>query len=255
MGLLLIIGTYNEAATIDSVVERALFACRGAGINVELLVVDDASPDGTAELVAKLATEEPAVHLLERPEKLGLGSALRAGIRWGLERDYTAFGFMDGDLSHDPHDLPRLVASLDEGDLVIGSRYVAGGGVVGWPAFRRRLSEFGNAYVRAATGVSARDTTAGFRVFRRHLIESIDIDTMRAEGYSFEIDLTLRSWRGGYRIIEVPITFRERTEGVSKMSTSIVAEAVWRVLVWGLQGPRRPAPAKTPAADPPPGEP
>ncbi len=246
MGLLLIIGTYNEAATIGPVIEDALAACRGAGVGADLLVVDDASPDGTADLVTKLAKEEAAVHLLERPEKLGLGSALRAGIRWGLEREYTTFGFMDGDLSHDPNDLPRLVAALGTADLAIGSRYVPGGAVVGWPAFRRWLSQLGNAYVRAATGVRAKDTTAGFRVFRRQLIESIDIDTMRAEGYSFEIDLTLRSWRGGYRIIEVPITFRERTEGVSKMSTGIVAEAVWRVLVWGLQGPRRPAPPTSP---------
>ncbi len=240
MGLLLIIGTYNEAATIQSVIEGSLGACRAACVPIEVLIVDDASPDGTADLVAKVAEREPTVHLLQRQGKLGLGSALRDGLRWGLERGYPTFGFMDGDLSHDPRDLPRLMAALEEADLAIGSRYVAGGSVVGWPAFRRWLSRLANLYVRTATGVNAMDTTAGFRVFRRPLIEAIGIETMRAEGYSFEIDLTLRSWRGGHRVVEVPITFRERTEGVSKMSTSIVAEAVWRVLVWGLRGPRRP---------------
>jgi len=238
-----IIGTYNEAATIAAVVSRALAACHEAGVGIEVLVVDDASPDGTGAVVAKLAAREPALHLLERPAKLGLGSALRDGVRWGLERGHHGFGFMDGDLSHDPLDLPRLAAGLQDADLAIGSRYVPGGSVIGWPPFRRRLSRFGNLYVRVATGVQVRDATAGFRVFRRHLAEGIAIDDMRAEGYSFEIDFTLRSWRGGYRIVEVPITFRERTDGVSKMSTRIVGEAVWRVLVWGWQGPRRPRPA------------
>lgn len=242
MGLLLIIGTYNEATTIESVIDGSLGACRTADLPIDLLIVDDASPDGTADVVAKVAEREPGVHLLQRQEKLGLGSALRAGLRWGLERGYPTFGFMDADLSHDPRDVPRLMAALEAADLVIGSRYVDGGSVVGWPAFRRRLSRLGNLFVRTATGVHIMDTTAGFRVFRRPLIESIGMETMRAEGYSFEIDLTLRSWRSGYRIVEVPITFRERAEGVSKMSTGIVAEAIWRVLVWGLRGPRRPRP-------------
>lgn len=240
MDLLLIIGTYNEAATIESAIEQAFAACHDARIRLDVLVVDDGSPDGTGELVAKLAHTQSRIHLLERPTKLGYGSALREGVGWGLDRDHRTFGFMDADLSHDPKDLPRLVAALDGSDLAIGSRYVRGGAVVGWPRSRLLLSRLGNLYVRAATGVRTKDTTSGFRVFRRSLIESIGIDTMRADGYSFEIDLTLRSWRSGYRVAEVPITFRERTEGVSKMDPSIVVEAIWRVLVWGLVGPRRP---------------
>lgn len=240
MDLLLIIGTYNEAATVQYALQRAFAACHAAGIRLDVLVVDDGSPDGTGKLVAKLAKAQPAIHLLERPNKLGLGSALREGVGWGLEGDHLAFGFMDADLSHDPNDLPRLVAALDGADLAIGSRYVGGGAVMGWPRFRLWLSRLGNFYVRAATGVRTMDSTSGFRVFRRPLIESIGIDRMHSEGYSFEIDLTLRSWRSGYRVVEVPITFRERAEGVSKMSTGVVVEAIWRVLVWGLLGRRRP---------------
>ena len=238
MKTLVVVPTYNERATITAVAER-LFAATGA-LPVHLLIVDDASPDGTGAVADTLAGADDRVFVLHRRRKGGLGSAYIAGFRWALARDYDAVGEMDADLSHDPADVPRLLACLQGADLAIGSRYVPGGAVVAWPAHRRALSRGGNLYVRLATGMPVADATAGFRLFRRRLLEGIDLEAVRAEGYAFQLDMALRAWRDGYRIVEIPITFTERTEGASKMSRAIVGEALWRVLVWGLQGPRRP---------------
>lgn len=159
-----------------------------------------------------------------------------------MQRDFDALCEMDADLSHDPADVPRLLAALRGADLVIGSRYVPGGGVVDWPPHRLALSKGGNLYVHLLTGMPVQDATAGFRAFRRSVIEVLDMDTVRSDGYSFQLEMVLRTWRLGFRVVEVPITFVERTEGASKISRAIIAEALWRVLQWGVQGPRRAAP-------------
>lgn len=239
MHTLVVIPTYNELATLERAVKGVLGACD----DIDVLVVDDASPDGTGELADGLAQADPHVHVLHRPAKSGLGSAYREGFAWGLERDAQLLCEMDADLSHDPADLPRLLHAVRGADLVIGSRYVHQGQVLDWPAWRRALSRCGNAYVRGMTGIPVKDATAGFRVYRRAVLEALDIGAVVSEGYSFQLKMALRAWRLGFRILEVPITFTERREGASKISRAIVAEALWRVLLWGLTGPRTPRPA------------
>jgi glycosyltransferase involved in cell wall biosynthesis len=234
---LLCIPTYDERATVERVIAGVL----AAAPEVEILVVDDGSPDGTADVVEVLAADEPRLHLLRRATKSGLGTAYRAGFAWGLERGYDAFGEMDADLSHDPADVPRLLVALGNADVVIGSRYVPGGGVVDWPRTRELLSRGGNHYVHLVTGLPVADATAGFRWYRRAVLTELDPATLTSEGYGFQIETTLRAWRAGFRVVEVPITFTERREGASKMSRDIVVEAVWRAAVWGAAGPRRPA--------------
>ena len=234
---LICIPTYNERATVAHVVTEVLAAAPGAHV----LVVDDGSPDGTAAIVAGLAIDEPRVHLLERAAKAGLGAAYRAGFAWALARDYDVVGEMDADHSHEPADVPRLLLALGNADVVIGSRYVPGGGVVDWPRHRELLSRGGNRYVHAVTGLPVADATAGFRCYRTAVLEALDPATLSSEGYGFQIETALRAWRLGFRIVEVPITFTERREGASKMSQSIVVEAVVRAALWGLAGPRRPA--------------
>ncbi len=236
---LVVIPTYNELATLERAVKGVLGACD----DIDVLVVDDASPDGTGELADGLAQADPHVHVLHRPAKSGLGSAYREGFAWGLERDAQLLCEMDADLSHDPADLPRLLHAVRGADLVIGSRYVHQGRVLDWPAWRRALSRCGNAYVRSMTGIPVKDATAGFRVYRRAVLEGLDLGAVASEGYSFQLEMALRAWRLGFRIVEVPITFTERREGASKISRAIVAEALWRVLLWGLTGPRTPRPA------------
>jgi glycosyltransferase involved in cell wall biosynthesis len=231
-----VVPTYNERATMATVTHRLLRAAP-----VDLLVVDDASPDGTGAIADGLAASDARVHVLHRTAKRGLGSAYLAGFAWALERGYDAVGEMDADLSHDPGDVPRLLDALRGSDMVIGSRYVPGGAVHAWPLSRVLLSRGGNAYVRLLTGIPVADATAGFRLYRRSLLEALDLGAVRAEGYAFQLDMALRAWRAGLRIVEVPITFTERTDGTSKMSRAIVAEALWRVLVWGFTGPRAPA--------------
>ena len=242
MRALVVVPTYNEAATLPRVAERLLAAADAADHEISLLIVDDNSPDGTGDIADALAAGDPRVTVLHRPGKSGLGPAYRAGFAWGLERDYDVLCEMDADLSHDPADVPRLLAALAGADLVIGSRYVPGGGVVDWPWHRLALSKGGNRYVQTVTGMPIQDATAGFRAFRRHVLEELDLRTVKSDGYSFQLEMALRTWRLGFRIMEVPITFVERTEGASKISRAIVVEALWRVLQWGLQGPRKPLP-------------
>lgn len=235
----MVVPTLDEAPTIDKVITGV----RDAGVDV--LVVDDGSRDGTREIVQERAALDPGIVLIDRGRKMGLGSAYTEGFRWGLERGYERFGEMDGDLSHDPADLPHLLAGARMADLAIGSRYVAGGGVAEWPLHRRLLSRGGNLYVRLLTGLPVRDATAGYRLYRREVLEAIDLASIRSDGYAFQIEMALRTWRLGFDILEVPVTFTERTEGASKMSRAIIAEALWRVPRWALSGPRRPAPRRS----------
>jgi dolichol-phosphate mannosyltransferase len=228
---LVIVPTYNEIANVAEVVRRLFDA---AGDRVDLLVVDDGSPDGTGDLVEQLAQGPQAIHLIRRPGKLGLGTAYITGFTWAIERFYEAVVEMDADLSHDPGDVPRLLDALESADLVIGSRYVPGGWVENWGRLRRALSAGGNLYARAWMGWPVRDATAGFRAYRTSFIQGLDLATVHSEGYGFQIEMTRRVFRSGGRIVEIPITFVERIRGHSKMSRRIVAEALWDVTRWGL---------------------
>lgn len=229
--MLVIVPTYNEAENIDSLIQQVL----DLPGEYDLLVIDDGSPDGTADRVRSLAAEYPGrLHLLERPEKLGLGTAYVTGFRWALERDYRYICEIDADQSHNPADLPRLVEAVVRGaDLAIGSRYFDGVRVLNWPLARLILSYGAGVYTRLITGMSVRDVTAGFKCFRRQVLETIDLDDVRSNGYAFQVEMTYRAHVRGFRIVEVPITFTERTEGQSKMSKAIVREAAWKV--WELR--------------------
>lgn len=233
-GALMVVPTYNEAATIRPLLD----GLRRHAPEGHVLVVDDASPDGTGGIVAAEAAD-PRVHLLPRDRKQGLGNAYRAGFAWGLARGYGALGAMDADLSHDPAAVPGLVAGLASADLVVGSRYVPGGRVEGWPRRRHALSVAGNVYARALTGVPVRDATSGFRVFRACVLEHIDPAGLESDGYAFQVETALRAHRAGFRVVEHPIVFTERTAGDSKLSRAVVAEAAWRVPVWAVRGRRR----------------
>jgi dolichol-phosphate mannosyltransferase len=231
MRALVVIPTYNEAATIRRIVEAVRTSRRA-----HVLVVDDSSPDGTGRIADWLAERDYGVHVLHRERKAGLGPAYRAGLRWGLETGFDALGEMDADGSHDPADVPRLIEALGNADLVIGSRYVPGGDVRNWPLSRRLLSRGANYYVHACTGLPIKDATAGFRMFRRDVLTALDLDRIQSDGYSFQIEMALRAHVAGFRVVEIPITFVERTQGHSKMSRNIVLEALWRVPRWGLEG-------------------
>ncbi|MFT5223836.1 MAG: dolichol-phosphate mannosyltransferase [Glaciecola sp.] len=233
---LVVMPTYNEAQNIHEIVAAVL----ARPVGVDLLIVDDGSPDGTGDLADLLADGEPRLRVLHRTSKSGLGSAYRAGLGQGLDEGYEILVEMDADLSHPPEALDALIAATSEHDLVLGSRYVTGGGVQNWPWYRRALSSGGNRYVRLATGMPLGDATSGFRAFRRDVLETINIRELRSEGYSFQLEAALVTWRAGFSIAEVPITFVERTAGASKISRSIVLEALWRVLWWGIRGPRGP---------------
>ncbi len=234
--------TYNERDNIESMASRV----RAAVPDAHLLVVDDNSPDGTGELADKLAAEDPQVHVLHRPGKAGLGAAYIAGFGWALEHGYGTIVEMDADGSHRPEELPRLLDALAAGaDLALGSRWVPGGQVVNWPRSREILSRGGNAYARVMLGISLRDATGGYRAFRASTLRVIGLDGVKSQGYCFQVDLALRAVRAGLTVVEVPITFVERVHGASKMSRDVVAEAFWRVGLWGLTGrrgrqPRRP---------------
>lgn len=237
MRALVVVPTYNESATIRAVIEQALAAAPAC----DVLVVDDNSPDGTADLVAGMADRR--VHLLRRLGKAGLGRAYRAGFAWALARDYALICEMDGDHSHDPADLPRLLDAAGQADLVLGSRYLGGIRVLNWPRRRLLLSRSAARYVRWITGMPFSDPTSGYKCFRRAALERIDLSGVRSNGYSFQIELTHRIWSRGGRVIEVPIVFSERPEGTSKMSGRIVLEAIWVVLRLSAAGGARRRPA------------
>jgi glycosyltransferase involved in cell wall biosynthesis len=270
---LVVIPTYNEAESIEEVVQRVL----ATDPRVEVLVVDDGSPDGTAKLVEQmqggggsggLKSEAPTqaagtqlepsgsppvnegsrLHLIVREGKQGLGAAYRAGFAWGLARGYDTLVEMDADLSHPPDRLSALLDGLADADLVLGSRYVPGGRTVNWSKAREAISRGGNAYVRLALGMPIHDATAGYRAYRRELLEALPVAEVRSNGYCFQIEMAHRAWQEGFRVVEVPITFTERASGVSKMSRQIVAEALGRVAVWALTGGRRRHRARHPAS-------
>lgn len=231
--VLVIVPTYNERDNLPMIVGRV----RAALPEAHVLIADDASPDGTGEAADAIAAEDAHVHVLHRPGKQGLGAAYIDGFRWGLSRGYDVLVEIDADGSHQPEELPRLLEALSEGaDLAIGSRWVEGGEVVNWPWSREVLSRGGNTYARLLLGLPVRDATAGFRAYRAATLEKIGLDDVQSQGYCFQVDLTLRTIRNGLRVREVPITFVERTGGASKMSRSIMVEALWRVAVWGVTG-------------------
>jgi dolichol-phosphate mannosyltransferase len=229
--VVMVVPTYNEAENIGWVVGRL----RAAEPSVDVLVVDDNSPDGTGALADELAAADPAVHVLHRAAKGGLGAAYLAGFAWALDAGYDVVGEMDADGSHQPEQLHRLLEALLEADLVIGSRYVPGGSVVNWPMRREALSRGGNLYVRMLLGIDIRDATAGFRVFRRSALEKVDLGSVESAGYVFQTDLVTRCLRAGLTVREVPIEFVERVRGDSKMSGAVAAESLRRITRWGLR--------------------
>ena len=225
-----IIPTYNERENLDAIVGRVRASVPAA----DILVVDDASPDGTGELADGLAAEDSQVHVLHRIGKGGLGAAYIAGFRWALDQGYGAVVEMDADGSHQPEQLPRLLNALDHADLVIGSRWIPGGRVMNWPWSRQILSRSGNTYARLMLGIGLHDATAGYRVYRDTTLRRIALDQVQSKGYCFQVDLALRTLRAGMTVIEVPITFVERSRGFSKMSRNIVIEALWMITRWGV---------------------
>lgn len=229
--VLVIVPTYQERENLPLIVARVRAAEPGAHI----LVADDNSPDGTGAVADELAAGDDNVHVLHRASKEGLGAAYIAGFRWGLERGYGTLVEMDADGSHQPEELPKLLAALQTADVALGSRWVRGGTVRNWPKSREALSRTANAYARLLLGIPVRDATGGYRAYRARVLRSFDLDAVRSQGYCFQIELTLRSLRTGFRVVETPIEFVERQHGASKMSRAIVLEALWRVTVWGVQ--------------------
>jgi len=229
---LVVIPTYNEAHNIGKLIDILM----GLEESVHVLVIDDGSPDGTAEIVKKLGDAfTNRIFLIEREGKLGLGTAYVEGFRYALKNDYQYICEMDADFSHNPEDIPRLIDAVKNGeaDVAIGSRYSNGISIVNWPLSRLFLSYGANVYARMITGLPIKDTTAGFKCIHRDVLEAIDLNKIRSNGYAFQIEIHFRAWKAGFKLREISIIFREREEGVSKMSKSIVREAVWRV--WGLK--------------------
>ena len=227
---LVIVPTYNERETVRRIIEAVL----AQGEQFEILVVDDGSPDGTGDIVDEIAATDGRVHALHRARKMGLGTAYLAGFKWALERDFEFVFEMDADFSHDPNHLPVFLEAAADADLVLGSRYRQGKvTVVNWPISRLILSYSANIYARAVTGLPLYDGTGGFKCFRRRVLEAIPLDEVRSNGYAFQIEMSYRAWRRGFRIVEIPIVFVDRTEGQSKMSRRIVWEAIW--MVWRLR--------------------
>lgn len=229
MKTLLIIPTYNEIDNIEKLLDTVL----ALDDNIEVLIVDDNSPDGTALRVRFMQSTQPRLHLLERPGKMGLGSAYVAGFKYALQRDFEYIMEMDADFSHNPKDIPRLIEAAQSRDLVIGSRYCNGVNIINWPFKRLLISYFASKYVRMITGMPIKDPTGGFKCFHRRVLESIALDKILSDGYAFQIEMNFRAWVKGFRIKEIPIVFTERLNGHSKMSRNIVWEAVW--MVWHLQ--------------------
>ena len=228
--VLVIVPTYNERRNVARIVDSVL----AQDPRIDMLVVDDGSPDGTGALVDEIVAVNPRVHAIHRARKLGLGTAYLAGFRWALERDYEFVFEMDADFSHDPAHLPQFLEAARDADLVLGSRYRHGKvTVVNWPISRLILSYSANLYARAVTGLPLFDSTGGFKCFRRRVLEAIDLAAVRSNGYAFQIEMSFRAWQKGFRIVELPIVFTDRTEGESKMNKGIVREAVW--MVWRLR--------------------
>ena len=227
---LVIVPTYNERETVARIVESVL--AQDPRLNV--LIVDDGSPDGTGAIVDEIAAVNPRVNALHRAKKMGLGTAYLAGFKWALARDFAFVFEMDADFSHDPGHLPEFLRAIANADLVLGSRYRDGKvTVVNWPMSRLMLSYAANVYARIVTGLQLYDATGGFKCFRRAVLEAIDLDDVRSNGYAFQIEVSFRAWKKGFRIAEIPIVFTDRTEGESKMSKRIVREAIW--MVWRLR--------------------
>jgi dolichol-phosphate mannosyltransferase len=233
---LVIIPTYNEKENAAKIIAAAL----AADPRVEVLIVDDNSPDGTGNIVEEISRSNSRVHLVRRPGKLGLGTAYRDGFRWGLQKDYEYLMEMDADFSHDPNHIPKFLEAAQEADFVIGSRYLDGNvTVTDWPMSRLMLSYFANVYARMVTGLRIWDLTAGFKCFRRRVLAAIDLDDVRSNGYGFQIEMNFRAHRKGFRWKEIGIVFSDRTHGTSKMHGGIVREAiimVWRLRLWALTG-------------------
>jgi dolichol-phosphate mannosyltransferase len=233
---LVIVPTYNERENIERLIATVL----GQDASLDVLIVDDGSPDGTGEIADRLAEQNPRVHAVHRPKKMGLGTAYLTGFRWALARDYAFIFEMDADFSHDPAHLPQFLSAIQSCDLVLGSRYRNGRvTVVNWPMTRLLLSYCANIYARVITGLELGDATGGFKCFRRSVLEAIPLDEVRSNGYAFQIEMSFRAVRKNFRITEIPIVFVDRTDGVSKMSKHIVREAiwmVWRLRWWALTG-------------------
>lgn len=227
--VLVIIPTYNEAENIQGLIPRVLEQDSA----VEILVIDDNSPDGTALAVERMMTETPRLKLMKRPAKLGLGTAYVSGFRYALEAGYDLIFEMDADFSHDPKEIPRFLEAIDGHDLVIGSRYVRGVNVVNWPMSRLLLSWLANLYTRIVTGLPVRDATSGYKCFKRQVLEAVDMDQIHSDGYAFQIEMDFKVWRKGFRVLEIPIVFVDRNAGVSKMHSGIIREAAW--MVWKLR--------------------
>lgn len=228
MKSLIIIPTYNEAENLENLLNKIFEVLPSANV----LVVDDNSPDGTAEIVKRLMEKDSRIFLIQRSGKLGLGTAYISGFKFALEHNYEAIFEMDGDFSHNPEDLPRFLEALENADLVIGSRYLTGVNVINWPLQRLILSYFANAYTRAITGMPIRDATGGFKCFRAEALKKIDLDKIRSNGYGFQIEVNFLIWAKGLRVKEIPIVFVDRRNGVSKMNKKIIFEAIF--LVWRL---------------------
>ena len=229
MKTLIIIPTYNEIENIEQLLEQVLAKSE----TIEVLVIDDNSPDGTALRVKFMQSSEPRIHLLERPGKMGLGSAYVTGFKYALEKGYDYIMEMDADFSHNPDDIPRFLETAKKYDLVIGSRYCDGVNIIHWPIKRLLISYIASKYVRTITRMPVKDPTSGFKCFRRKVLESIDLDKILSDGYAFQIEMNFKAWVKGFRIKEIPIVFTERLNGVSKMSRKIVWEAAW--MVWRLE--------------------
>lgn len=227
--ILVIIPTYKEVENIQKIIPEVL----KQDDRIEILVVDDNSPDGTADAVEALSNKNKKIHLMRRPEKLGLGTAYVAGFNYALSKAYDLIFEMDADFSHDPNEIPNFLNAIDEYDLVIGSRYIKGVNVVNWPISRLILSWSANVYTRFVTGLPVRDATAGFKCFRREVLENIDLDRIHSDGYAFQIEMHFKAWKRGYRLLEIPIIFVDRNLGESKMNPGIVREAAW--MVWKLR--------------------
>jgi dolichol-phosphate mannosyltransferase len=234
--VLVLLPTYDERQTIETVLDGIL----ALPYRIDALVVDDGSPDGTGAVVRARAEADPRIRLVERDRKLGLASAYAVGFRVGLDEGYDVIVEMDSDLSHRPDELPRLLEAVRSRDVVVGSRYVAGGAVTDWSRSRVALSKGGNTYARFCLGFPVRDATSGFRAYRREALRAIILEPIRSDGYGFQIELVYRAWKAGRSIGEVPITFSERAHGQSKISRRIVYEALWLVTLWGLRARLRP---------------